>query len=128
MVGWGMHWGSSIALVPALLFGALISATDPVAVVALLKEVGAPKRLNLLVEDDFLFNDGVAIVAFTALLSLLSVSLVTGDYVGQTIARFFLVFFSGLAVGDRLAILLAPVFQWCRNGTAQIGLTIFGNV
>ena len=126
MVGWGMHWGLSIAIVPALLFGALISATDPVAVVALFKEVGAPKRLNLLVEGESLFNDGVAIVAFTALLGLLSVNSVTGDYVGQAITRFFLVFFGGLAVGGLLAILLAPVVQWCRNGTAQIGLTIFG--
>ena len=71
-VGYGIHWGLSIAIIPALLFGALISATDPVAVVALFKDVGAPKRLNLLVEGESLFNDGTAIVAFTALLGLLS--------------------------------------------------------
>lgn len=82
LVGFGMHWGLSIAIIPALLFGALISATDPVAVVALFKEVGAPKRLNLLVEGESLFNDGTAIVAFTALLGLLSVDTIIGDYFG----------------------------------------------
>ena len=126
LVGFGMHWGLSIAIIPALLFGALISATDPVAVVALFKEVGAPKRLNLLVEGESLFNDGTAIVAFTALLGLLSVDTITGDYLGQALLRFFVVFFGGVAVGAVLAVILAPFVQLCRNGTAQIGLTIFG--
>lgn len=125
-VGYGIHWGLSIAIIPALLFGALISATDPVAVVALFKEVGAPKRLNLLVEGESLFNDGTAIVAFTALLGLLSVSSVTSEYIGQAFLRFFTVFFGGVAVGGVVAVLLAPVVQMCRNGSAQIGLTIFG--
>ena len=126
MVGWGIHWGLAVALMPALVFGALISATDPVAVVALFKEVGAPKRLNLLVEGESLFNDGTAIVAFGALMGLLSVTTITGDYVGQAFVRFFLVFFGGVAVGGVVAVLLAPVVHLCRNGTAQIGLTIFG--
>ena len=126
MVGWGIHWGLAVALMPALVFGALISATDPVAVVALFKEVGAPKRLNLLVEGESLFNDGTAIVAFGALMGLLSVTNITGDYVGQAFVRFFLVFFGGVAVGGVVAVLLAPVVHLCRNGTAQIGLTIFG--
>ena len=126
MVGWGIHWGLAIALMPALLFGALISATDPVAVVALFKEVGAPKRLNLLVEGESLFNDGTAIVAFTALLGLLSVTTVTGDHIGQALMRFFLVFFGGVAIGGVIAVLLSPIVHFCRNGTAQIGLTIVG--
>ncbi|NDG35635.1 MAG: hypothetical protein EBX57_10465 [Betaproteobacteria bacterium] len=126
MVGWGIHWGLAIALMPALLFGALISATDPVAVVALFKEVGAPKRLNLLVEGESLFNDGTAIVAFTALLGLLSVSTVTSEHIGQALVRFLLVFFGGVAIGGVIALLLSPVVHFCRNGTAQIGLTIVG--
>jgi Na+/H+ antiporter len=54
----------------ALLFGALISATDPVAVVALFKDLGAPKRLGILVEGESLFNDGTAIVLFNILLAM----------------------------------------------------------
>ena len=48
----------------ALMFGAVISATDPVAVVALLKELGASKKLNTLIEGESLMNDGTSIVLF----------------------------------------------------------------
>ncbi|MFH1321680.1 MAG: cation:proton antiporter [Bacteroidota bacterium] len=53
-------WGWSIAL----MFGAVISATDPVAVVSILKEVGASKKLAHLIEGESLLNDGTAIVIF----------------------------------------------------------------
>jgi NhaP-type Na+/H+ and K+/H+ antiporter len=46
------------------MFGALISATDPVAVVALLKDVGASKRLGTIIEGESLLNDGSAFVLF----------------------------------------------------------------
>jgi NhaP-type Na+/H+ or K+/H+ antiporter len=47
-----------------LMFGSIISATDPVAVVALLKELGASRRLATLIEGESLFNDGTAMVCF----------------------------------------------------------------
>ena len=53
-----------------LLFGALISATDPVAVVALFRSLGAPRALTLLVEGESLFNDGTAIVVFNLMLAI----------------------------------------------------------
>ena len=53
----------------ALLFGAVVSATDPVAVVALLKELGASKKLGTLIEGESLLNDGTAIVIFMVLLA-----------------------------------------------------------
>ncbi len=52
----------------ALLFGVVISATDPVAVVALLKELGASKKLGTLIEGESLLNDGTAIVIFLVIL------------------------------------------------------------
>ena len=52
----------------AFLFGSIISATDPVAVVALLKELGASKKLSTLIEGESLFNDGTAYVIFLVLL------------------------------------------------------------
>ena len=48
----------------ALTFGSMMSATDPVAVVALLRELGASKRLSLLIEGESLLNDGTAMVVF----------------------------------------------------------------
>ena len=55
----------------ALVFGALISATDPIAVIGLFRTVGAPRRLRLLVEVESLLNDGTSIVFFTMSLALL---------------------------------------------------------
>jgi len=52
----------------ALLFGVVISATDPVAVVSLLKELGASKKLGTLIEGESLLNDGTAIVIFLVIL------------------------------------------------------------
>ncbi len=60
-----VHWLLSWSMGVALLFGALISATDPVAVVALLKEKSSRKRLETLIEGESLLNDGTAIVFFS---------------------------------------------------------------
>ncbi len=68
MVGAIVSWGAGISLTSGLVFGALIAATDPVAVVALFKALGAPKRLTTLVESESLFNDGTAIVIFKLML------------------------------------------------------------
>ncbi len=63
---WGWSW------TVCFLFGALISATDPVAVVSLLKEVSSRKRLETLIEGESLLNDGTAIVLFTLFYGLLA--------------------------------------------------------
>jgi CPA1 family monovalent cation:H+ antiporter len=65
-----LHW----PLAPALLFGVLISATDPVAVIAMFKDTGIGGRLRLLVESESLFNDGVAAVFFALALSFAQAS------------------------------------------------------
>jgi monovalent cation:H+ antiporter, CPA1 family len=57
-----------MSLTSALVFGALIAATDPVAVIALFRSLGVPKSLALVVEGESLFNDGTAIVVFNLLL------------------------------------------------------------
>ena len=63
---WNVEMGAFIWLA-SMLFGAVVSATDPVAVVALLKELGASKKLGTLIEGESLLNDGTAIVAFVIL-------------------------------------------------------------
>ena len=60
-VGWRLE--------PALIFGALIAATDPIAVIALLRDAGVKGRLRLLIEAESLFNDGAAAVLFTVVLA-----------------------------------------------------------
>lgn len=70
VVGGIVAWGTPLGLPIALVFGALIAATDPVAVVALFRSLGIPKRLLVLVEGESLLNDGTAIVLFNIVLAV----------------------------------------------------------
>ena len=75
IVGVGLTTGfvtpfvKELTVAEALVFASLIGATDPIAVVALFKSVGAPKRLAVLVEGESLLNDGTAVVLFTLVLA-----------------------------------------------------------
>jgi len=70
LVGSVVAWGTGMALSAALVFGAIISATDPVSVVTLFRRLSVPRRLQLLLEGESLFNDGTAIVMFSIMLSI----------------------------------------------------------
>jgi CPA1 family monovalent cation:H+ antiporter len=69
VVSGAMMWLVGWPVVSALVFGVLIAATDPVAVIAMFKDTGVGGRLRLLVESESLFNDGVAAVLFGLALS-----------------------------------------------------------
>jgi len=114
---WGWGW------VPALVFGALISATDPVAVVALLRELGAPKRLAVLIEGESLFNDGTAIVVFTLLLGVLTGHAQVDPL--ATLGRFVVVAGGGVAVGAGLGMLTSAWLKRTFNQpVVEITLTL----
>ena len=88
----------------ALVLGAILSATDPVAVISLFQQLGAPKRLTILVEGESLFNDATAIVASQILLGIALVGYVTLDTIAQGVGSFLFVFFGGAFVGWLLAV------------------------
>lgn len=66
----GLNQFAAVPLTTALLVGASLSATDPVSVTALFRELGVDKRLTTLMEGESLFNDGMAVVAFSFLVGL----------------------------------------------------------
>ena len=81
--------GIPIPLLHALLFGVLISPTDPIAVLAMLKSVGVPRRLEVQIAGESLFNDGVGVVLFLGLLEMVRVEPRSGEIGLHIIARLF---------------------------------------
>ena len=93
----------------ALLVGAILSATDPVAVIAIFKQLGVPERLTVLVEGESLLNDATSLVLATILIGILSAGTFNGDVVVSGIGKFFVVFFGGALVGWLLAVAVGEV-------------------
>lgn len=115
--------GDGGALLACLVFGALISATDPVAVVALLSELGVSKKMSHLIEGESLLNDGTAIVLFNVLIFLA----VGNEFEGvvPTILGFAKVVTGGVVIG----LLLGVICSWWIGRTfndpmVEISLTI----
>ncbi len=100
----------------ALLFGALISSTDPVAVISTFKELGVPERLTVLIEGESLLNDATAIVLFNIILGLILADSVDWSYTGLVALEFLKVFLGGLITGVFLGILTGELMHRLFKG------------
>lgn len=117
--------GIHIPFIVALLFGALISATDPVAVLALFKEYGAPRRLSLIFEGESLFNDATAVALFLILLEVARFGYHGFDTILQGVVTFTSMLVGGVLFGIFIGGIFAKVVGWSReNEVASITITI----
>jgi len=104
LAGMALHWSAGIDWSIAFLFGAIVAATDPVAVLAIFGEVGAPRRLSTIVTAESLFNDGTALVFFTTMVGVATGVAGHGVNIGVTIEQFVLGVAGSLALGVAVGI------------------------
>jgi CPA1 family monovalent cation:H+ antiporter len=97
----GVPWAAAVA------FGALISATDPVAVIAFFRSIGVPKRLTILVEGESLFNDGVAFVVF--IIALAAAAPGAAFSLSDAVGQFFIDAAGGLGIGLALGYVVSSL-------------------
>ncbi|KAH8077164.1 potassium:proton antiporter [Aureococcus anophagefferens] len=118
--------GREFTWAASLMLGAILSATDPVAVVALLKELGVSKRVGTLIEGESLFNDGTAIVVFNVFFHELRDRGNGGGIDGGEVAVYFLRLAGGgvllgVLVGGATVLGLSYIYD---DGLSEITLTI----
>ena len=104
----------------ALVFGALIAATDPIAVVAIFKKLGTPKRLSLIMEGESLINDGTGIVFFTLSLSLLAGNKISIIGLG---VDFISIVGVGIVIGGAVGFTASQIIKRVDDTMIQITLT-----
>jgi CPA1 family monovalent cation:H+ antiporter len=123
VVGFALWPIAGLPLVVCLLLGSVVATTDPAAVIAVFRDVGAAARLTRLVEGEALLNDAAAIVMFTVLLGMI-VSGRQPDIVAGA-AQFLLSFFGGAALGVLAGRALLQLIPWTRDDRlAEATLTV----
>lgn len=116
-----LHFVSSFTWREALVFGALITATDPIAIISIFKNLGVPKRLSVLLDGESIFNDGVAIVIFTLSLALVMGTKVT---IGDLVIDFFEIVGIGALIGLGIGLAISQIIKKVDDPMIEIGLTM----
>jgi len=119
----GYNWG----LAESLLFGSVFGATDPVAVVALLQDVGAPETLSVLIEGESLLNDGVGFVLFSVFFEKLSgrATLNPGQIIGNVLFSSLLGIVIGIVTGSFGLVALQQVWEDSLLATVISVVSVF---
>ncbi|RLA20117.1 MAG: sodium:proton antiporter [Gammaproteobacteria bacterium] len=119
-IGYAGQWafqllGFDIPLLVTLLFGAIISATDPVAVLSLFKEYGAPRRLTLIFEGESLFNDGTAFAIFLVFLEIMLYGFHGTTTVLQGLFAFCTMIVGGGLFGLLMGFIFSKLIEWVKG-------------
>ena len=120
VTGYLVHWATGLPVLLALLFGSIISATDPISVLAIFKELKTVGRLSLIIESESLLNDGTAVVLFEILLA----GIVAGNLsIAKAAGQFFLAVLVGAALGIALGYVASKITATVNDPQIEITLT-----
>lgn len=114
-----LHFFAKIDFGSSLLFGAVISSTDPIAVLAIFKDLGVPKKLQLLVDGESFLNDGTSVIFFRILVGIVtgisSSKIDTEDLFFNGIGNFIFVILGGAIFGIFMGWLFSQIIYQIKN-------------
>lgn len=120
---YGIDHPLGFPVVAALLTGAILSATDPVAVLDVFKQIKAPQRLSTLVDGESLFNDATVIVLFGLFIAFAQMDV--GSFSGlEALKEFISVFFGGIVVGIVIGLLFMFLYRVVKGSFAKSLISI----
>ena len=120
IVGLLTAWTLRIPLAAGLVFGALISTTDPISVIAIFKRLGAGRRLTLIMEAESLFNDGIGVMLFTVMLAAVAGGSIS---IGSGLTQFLQLMVGGAILGTTIGLLASRVHFELDDHLIEITLT-----
>ena len=123
-VGYALYWASTMPLASCLLIGAIVSTTDPSAVVSIFRSISAPRRLSRIIEGESLLNDAAAIALFGLFMGFVMLG-VPDPELGEAVTRFPMLIAGGALVGwimARAALWAMALFG--RYELAQLSISI----
>ncbi|MGP6086324.1 cation:proton antiporter [Antarctobacter jejuensis] len=123
-VGYALSWASALPLAACLLIGAIVSTTDPSAVVSIFRSISAPRRLARIIEGESLLNDAAAIALFGLFMGFVMLG-VPDPSLQDALARFPLLIAGGAVVGwlaAQVAVRIMALFS--QHELAQISISV----
>jgi CPA1 family monovalent cation:H+ antiporter len=121
IVGVLVSWGTGIPILYTLVFGASVAAIDPVAVIALFRNVGVPKRLQVLLEGESLLNDGTSIVLYGLIITIAISG--SGFNLFTSIVDFIRIAGGGIIIGLLLGAFISQIIDRIDDYLIETTLT-----
>jgi CPA1 family monovalent cation:H+ antiporter len=120
IVGGLMAWMLHLSLAAALVFGALISTTDPISVIAIFRRLGAGRRLSLIIEAESLFNNDTAVVLFTVMMGIVAGGRVS---ILGSVGQFLWLVIGGALLGISFGMIASRIHYEIDDHLVEITLT-----